>query len=211
MNTRTFAPPQAYTRDTLVKAYEWLKTQPPIVKDRATSADALVSLFLHARRHLNERRGLNEEMDSAPSVESFKSDLKNLAEGLKQFEMPVNQNEQNAMNLNGANSTPAPSAHQPPHGLMDYDVMPPSPPQTVMHFTPPPSPPHAVIAPVPQVAVAPPAPKKDAHSLTLDFRSHEIVRDIQRRLNLGAEEEALRLLITAGYDRLKTSWLPNGL
>src|SRR5438128_1927389 len=77
-------PPQAYTRDVLVKAIDWLATQPQSVRDRGLPADALVSLYLQSRRRSNDWK------EEAPlSSENFKSDLKHLAQDLKQFDEPV--------------------------------------------------------------------------------------------------------------------------
>ncbi|MCB0415140.1 MAG: hypothetical protein KDD50_12450, partial [Bdellovibrionales bacterium] len=82
-------PPQAYTREDLQEAFEWLKSQPISVKERASSPDLLVSLYNHAKRHgasvfSNNNQGLKGPIKSNP--EDFKSDLKNLAKGLRQFD-----------------------------------------------------------------------------------------------------------------------------
>ena len=45
-------PPQAYTRDTLVKAIEWMSTQPVAMRERANSADLIVSHYLASRRRM---------------------------------------------------------------------------------------------------------------------------------------------------------------
>jgi hypothetical protein len=42
-------PPQAYTKETLVKAYAWLQTQSEHIKELATTPDVLVSLYLKAK------------------------------------------------------------------------------------------------------------------------------------------------------------------
>lgn len=99
MAMTTNLPPQAYTRDTLVKAIEWLQTQPPTVRERATSADLLVNIYLQARRRAAV------QMEAPVSGENFKSDLKHLVEDLKQFEEP---------------SAPPPQAgRNPSHGSFD--------------------------------------------------------------------------------------------
>ena len=80
MAMTTKLPPQAYTRETLVKAIEWLSRQPVPVRERATSADLIVSHFLGACRRA-------EVLNEAPvSGEVFREDLKHLAEDLKKFE-----------------------------------------------------------------------------------------------------------------------------
>jgi hypothetical protein len=90
-------PPQAYTREILTNAFNWLQSQPESVRKIATTPDALVGLFLRAQRYGNS----SLEADAPISSQSFISDLKNLAEGLKQFEAPRDARR----NLNpGANS-----------------------------------------------------------------------------------------------------------
>ncbi len=65
-------PPQAYTKQTLVKAYEWLKTQSESIRQIATSPDVLVSLYMKAQMQ-------GEDVLHRPSIQNFKKDLKDLA------------------------------------------------------------------------------------------------------------------------------------
>ncbi|MCX7977602.1 MAG: hypothetical protein N2578_01220 [Bdellovibrionaceae bacterium] len=65
-------PPQAYTKDTLVSAYSWIQTQPERIRQLATTPDILVSLYLKAHRD-------GEEALNRPSIQNFKSELKQLA------------------------------------------------------------------------------------------------------------------------------------
>ena len=44
-------PPQAYTREDVAKAYVWVQAQPEYVQNMATSKEALVALYLQARRN----------------------------------------------------------------------------------------------------------------------------------------------------------------
>lgn len=76
------APPQAYTRDTLVKAIDWIAHQPDSLRSQATNADSLVALYLQAKR----RNG--GSMGYPVSGEAFTEDLKNLAKDLEQFSAP---------------------------------------------------------------------------------------------------------------------------
>lgn len=65
-------PPQAYTKDILLKAYQWLMLQNSSLKEMATTPDILVSLYLKATRdgdHALER----------PSIQNFKNELRSLA------------------------------------------------------------------------------------------------------------------------------------
>jgi len=65
-------PPQAYTKETLQKAYSWLLNQSASVKDMATTQDMLISLYLKAQRN-------GEASLETPSIQNFKQELKNLA------------------------------------------------------------------------------------------------------------------------------------
>jgi hypothetical protein len=78
-------PPQAYTREILTSAFNWLQTQPESARKLATTPDALVGLFMRAQRFGNS----SPEQDAPVSSQNFMSDLKSLAEGLKQFEQPA--------------------------------------------------------------------------------------------------------------------------
>lgn len=64
-----------------MQAYQWLRTQPDGVREMAGSPDALVSLYLKAKRS-----GESFSEGLAPqSKENFKNDLRNLASELKAF------------------------------------------------------------------------------------------------------------------------------
>lgn len=108
-------PPQAYTREVLTTAFNWLQTQPDSVKKLATTPDALVGLYMRAQRFGHS----SLETDAPVSSQAFMSDLKNLAEGLKQFEEPQSQRRTSAVSgpmsppPSGPSpaSTPYPEAH----------------------------------------------------------------------------------------------------
>lgn len=191
-------PPQAYTRDVLAAAYEWLRHQPASIRELATDSDSLVALYLQSRRrpgslaHMMGQTNIankamvtpsiaapaptapQTEIPYAASAEAFKQDLKNLAEGLKQFDSPrahqahphqthhVSHTPQNNLTQNTQTTT------------------------VVVNQAP---------APVASVTL-------DLSSF-FDAKSLEIIRDVQRRLNLSHEKEALRMLIVLGYDRIK--------
>lgn len=119
MATGPTLPPQAYTREILTAAFNWLQAQPESVKKLATTPDALVGLYMRAQRFGSS----SLEADAPVSSQSFMSDLKNLAEGLKQFESPKQAASAiaaaaaaaNAANLgSGSSSGPSPVAGQQP-------------------------------------------------------------------------------------------------
>ncbi len=65
-------PPQAYTKDVLQKAYTWLLTQSPAIKEIASSQDMLIGLYLKAQRS-------GDASLETPSIQNFKQELKSLA------------------------------------------------------------------------------------------------------------------------------------
>ncbi len=75
-------PPQAYTKDTLLKAYSWLQNQPTNIKEMASTPDILVSLFLKTTRD-------GEGALTRPSIQNFKNELKELAGMMGDFEAPT--------------------------------------------------------------------------------------------------------------------------
>jgi len=210
MAIKTSVPPQAYTRDTLVKAIEWIATQPPAVRERANSADLIVSFYLQARRRMTAA-----QLESPVSGENFKQDLKHLAQDLKQFDEPAapptmpNRALSHgpfelpdpipaAQNMNShhnhLHTAPAPHAHaqqhvhlhvQTPH-MQQSLAQPPPHPQVVQHH--------------PQAAGTTASKGITWH---VDGRSLAAAREIQERLNLSSEGDALRMLVTLGMQRAR--------
>lgn len=74
-------PPQAYTKETLQKAYSWLLNQSPSIKEMASTQEMLVSLYLKAQRN-------GEASLEAPSIQNFKQELKSLANMMGDFAPP---------------------------------------------------------------------------------------------------------------------------
>ena len=74
-------PPQAYTKDTLQKAYAWLLSQTPSVKEMAQDQNILVSLYLKAQRN-------GDAVLETPSIQNFKQELKSLANMMGDFQTP---------------------------------------------------------------------------------------------------------------------------
>jgi len=72
-------PPQAYTKETLQKAYAWLLTQNSSVKEMAQDQNILVSLYLKALRG-------GEGALETPSIQNFKQELKSLASMMGDFQ-----------------------------------------------------------------------------------------------------------------------------
>jgi hypothetical protein len=170
-------PPQAYTKEVLAQAFAWLQTQEDRVKQMAQSSDALVALYLRAKRHGD---GPAPKADAPASVESFRHQLKTLATDLQQF---ITEDEKARM----ASSLPQ---------IDDFKE---EPRPQIPQQRPIPSPPvHNYHPPAPTPMAQPQA------TLALDSQSLEILKKVRNHLNLSSEMEALRMLLSLGYERLQT-------
>lgn len=223
MAITTNIPPQAYTRDTLVKAIEWMNSQPASLRERAGSADLIVSYYLQARRRMTAA-----QMEAPVSGESFKADLRHLAEDLKQFEEPSAPPTQPNRAFDHLQEVPIPQMELPlapfnpprvaptemPNVTRLHTVQEPSPvyysepaPQPRVHQAPPPrhhQPPHQhQQAPPPPIYTPPPPSAPKVTTWTIDPRSLAAARDLQQRMNLSSETEALRMLVTLGVERMR--------
>lgn len=196
-------PPQAYTRDTLVKAIEWMNTQPQALRERASSADLLVSYYLQACRKAGS------QSEAPVSQEHFKQDLRHLAEDLRQFDEPT------------APPTPIQPSRSPSLGQVEPLFVAPQhqPHQAHAHMPAPSHHSHSLShshghghghptfhAPAPQPQAPPPAhqaPRAPSPQWNVDPKSLAIAREVQNKLNLGSEAEALRLLIALGAEKAK--------
>lgn len=170
-------PPQAYTKDSLLKAYAWLQNQDPSLKEMATTPDILVSLYLKATR----------DGDSAldrPSIQNFKHELKQLAGLMGEFDKdgpPSPEVKPKANEFAGAQAVPvAPRKETPKHtesqGL-DF-------PALERKF-------------LQQVQTS------SASGLELDANSQALIAEVKQKLNLSSTNEALKLLIQVGYNKTK--------
>ena len=84
-------PPQAYTREVVANAYNWLQSQPENIRRMAQNTDTLVALYLRAKRNSDGIQVGHQtvpqtlEQEPAAGVENFRSQLKNLATEIQQF------------------------------------------------------------------------------------------------------------------------------
>jgi len=95
-------PPQAYTKETLIQAYNWLRSQPAHVQELAKSPDALVSLFTKSQIH-------GESYLSRTNLQGFKSELKNLAHIMGDLDSTSNEQQavRNSVSSNNKQLTPS--------------------------------------------------------------------------------------------------------
>lgn len=204
-------PPQAYTKETLIQAYNWLRSQPPHVQELAKSPDVLVALYSKAQMH-------GENYLSRTNLQGFKTELKNLAHMMGEFEESseagapkgtvgkstgvVNPNPPANNTIQVANSMAMPSvgAGIPPMPTMSNGAM----------LNP-------ALSNFPSVPVEPGLPLFNAltslPSVTgqdlrsvLDSRSWTMIQEVKNHFNLSTETEAVRLLIAMGYQKMRSQF-----
>jgi hypothetical protein len=203
--SKTVIPPQAYTRDTLAKAYEWLKTQPGYVREQASNADSLVYMYLRAQRHGENtfQSSYGETLsDTAPvSSQHFKDDLKHLAEGIRNFDYsepsPIQPPPKDA------NFPVTHTAHREyrsserrseTEGSQNPGASTPPP-----NYNPSSSRPFHTRVTERVVEVNEPHPPA---ANDLDETSQKKVEEVREGFNLSSDFEALRMLISLGYEHV---------
>lgn len=190
-------PPQAYTKETLLKAYQWLMSQNSNIKEIATTPDMLVSLYLKATRD-------GESALERPSIKNFKSELKSLAGLMGELDRPQQSHGASA-SYSGAGATyHAPVQQtlqaQPVHQPAPTPVQAPIQPQ-VVHMAPP------VATQTHQVSYT----EKTLTATTqasdimdvFDCGTKAMIQEVKEEFNLSSELEALRMLIKIGYVKSK--------
>lgn len=189
-------PPQAYTRETLQKAYTWLLNQSASVKDMATSQDILVSMYLKAQRS-------GDAALETPSIQNFKQELKNLASMIGDLQTPAKNNSHQATPNLQAQHSQHTTQHTQQNSyattLPTYSSPSASIPVNTVNKT------HSM----PQSFVQNPQPATpnglngSNASLNLDEQSLLAVNEVKSLLNLSSDTEALRALISLGYKHFK--------
>lgn len=186
----TNLPPQAYTRETLTQAFAWLQTQPESIRKVATTPESLVSLYNRNQRFGPENRSISTapisplagdtDLDDlspteAPiSAQNFKTDLKTLAEGLKQFDSPRTQTHQVSHPVSQhANHS---GVHQGTQHV----------PQAQQH----------------QLRAPPVSTQFDSERLNPAVQA--MIEEVKTTLNLSNESEAINMMVSIAYKNLKS-------
>lgn len=175
-------PPQAYTKDTLVKAYSWLNTQGPSIKEMATTPDILVSLYLKATRD-------GDSSLDRPSIQNFKNELKSLAGLMGQLDNK-STGASTSSYVTTAAATPGMSTAVSPLSSPGGSLPPPAGASSYIQHSAPTAPTSPVVNPSTLLA-------------GLDALSLSLIQEVKNDLNLSSELEALRMLIKIGHSRTK--------
>lgn len=206
-------PPQAYTKETLVQAYNWLRSQPPHVQELAKTPDALVALYTKAQMH-------GENYFSRANLQGFKSELKSLANMMGELDdssasigSQSSPSPPLSANKAGLNTTMAPSISTSPNVPMAQPAVSPQP-----------------IAPAgthvgmalgenfsgtvsdPSYALFNGMNASNNRGVgrelrnVLDARSWTMIQEVKNHFNLSSEAEAVRLLIAMGYQKMRSQF-----
>lgn len=185
-------PPQAYTREVLTSAFNWLQTQPESVRKLATTPDALVGLYTRAKRF----GASSLEADAPVSGQNFMSDLKNLAEGLKQFEEPKSNigvpHPAGPLFSHASSANPI-SAHTALHPVGAPNSSPNLGPQTVLNQM-------NQVNHVNQIFTPSGGP---VESSGLNERSRAMIQEVKDHLNLSSDTEVINMMLALAYKSLK--------
>ena len=182
-------PPQAYTKETLQKAYTWLLTQSANVKEMASTQEMLVSMYLKAQRS-------GDAALETPSIQNFKQELKSLATMMGDLQPPAN----NSFANNSHYSQPNISTTGPSQVSSHFPSTAPSQNARQSH-----QPSHSAnlgVSGMPQSFI-PNTPPSSGLLGFLDEHSLRAVQDIKSTLNLSSDVEALRALISLGYKQFR--------
>ncbi len=185
-------PPQAYTKDTLVKAYNWLAHQSPHIKELATTTDVMVSLFLKAQRD-----GLSSLEN--PSIQNFKNELKTLSSMLGNFDIDISKEEAQKEHQTVTKKEPAaepqkvlpqkstiPSASLPLLDTSKAEQTPSTPSENTSSLSR-------------ENSKKPEIESSSQTDYDLDSKSILMIQEIKTTYNLSSDKEALRMLIKIGY------------
>ena len=193
-------PPQAYSKETLIQAYNWLRNQPPQIQELAKSTEMLISLYTKAQMYGDDYLNRNH-------MQTFKSELKNLANMMGDFE------DEKAAKLNQQKQQSQTPAKQQSAPSQTFNAVATNPVATNPIATNPIS---ANI--IPQTSSTLPAtqnnftnalvtsPAEDQLKTQLDMKSWAMIQEVKNLCNLSTEAEALRLLITIGYNKIKSQF-----
>lgn len=191
--TKGTLPPQAYTREMLTQAFQWVQTQPEGIRKLADSADALVGLYLRAKRSGDA----NLENSAPVSTENFRKSLKSLATELEQFSntstAPVMPSIPNQFVLDIPDSVINSESKSGPSNLLHKTSV----KSDLTFIEKPPAQTEAFEARNGQL-------HKDSNNFNqLDPKTQSILVKVQNRFNLSSENEALRMLVSLGYEHLE--------
>jgi len=173
-------PPEAFTRETLQEAFNWLQEQPEPVRKGVHTPERLVSLFRKSQRL--------HDMDAPVSSKKFITDLKNLAGRLDQFDSAATPQTFDFSQPMTKTEAPTQFTDQKPFNpqITNTTNEPTSSSQTLEIDT--------------KIKIKNSVKKAPSNPFELDSLSLQRIEEVRVRLNLGSAIEAQRMLISLGYE-----------
>lgn len=183
-------PPQAYTKDTLQKAYSWLLSQSSSVKEMAQDQNILVSLYLKAQRN-------GDAVLETPSIQNFKQELKSLANLMGDFQSP--QQIATASQMHAPQFQSQVQAHVPSHSHAPALHT----SQSTLNATAT----QAAVSTssVTTTTVSQSRVSTDVNSAGFDQKTLEAIQQMREAFNLSTDAEALRALVALGIKQFRKS------
>jgi hypothetical protein len=211
-------PPQAYTKEVLATAFDWLSRQNESVKKSIRTSDDLVGLYLKSTRMKENQEGQAQTggySADLSSAKSFRSELQGLALNLKQFEDKPAQEPQKSEPTSEylhELSLMMSTQNQAPQKPQQYEV---PQPNTHQRFTPQnttPNPANDETQHMPSskesIPLPPSADSAETVLLKLDKKTISAINLAKERLNLSSNTEAIRVLVSLGEKHLKKVFGP---
>jgi hypothetical protein len=181
--------PQAFTTRDMSEAYKWLNTLPPNVRDEMKSMEQVVMLYIKAKRlgggvpskedidSFRSQTQTTQAPDASKSSQEFQKTLKTLKTELDRFDFqPQSQ----------------PTLSQEASKMLEPHPVQPSAPQT-----------YQPAQAVHQEAEQPHTSHNILSALRMDPRSRQIVNEIREGLNLGSDNEVLRMSLVLAHKTLR--------
>jgi len=187
-------PPQAYTKETLLKAYQWLMSQNSNIKEIATTPDMLVSLYLKATR---DGEGALER----PSIKNFKNELKSLAGMMGELDRPQAQTHHHHHSM-GMGATAAAMPMATTHAQVIVEPAPAAHHQVAMQMPLPTTPSAQQTLSYTEKTLTATSLPMNALDL-FDCSTKAMIQEVKDEFNLSSELEAFRMLIKIGYVKSK--------
>jgi hypothetical protein len=196
-------PPEAFTKETLQAAFNWLQDQPEPVKASVHTPERLVSLYRKAQR--------TSDLDAPVSSKRFIDELKSLRNSLDQFsnnDFPTHSPQDSSLNFEAKTSSPPPppplkseplerpqetkaSPTNSSASLSEYELY-----SGATHKT-------ATETETRKATIELTHQKqRTTHEVTdLDPLSQSRVKQVRDRFNLSSDGEALRILVSLGFEK----------
>lgn len=227
----TRMPPQAYTKEVLASAFDWLSRQNETLKKSIRNSDDLIGLYLKSTRLTKDQQqngqasagGYGGDLSSA---KNFRNELQGLALNLKQFEdKPVQEQKSEPAisdylhELNLMMSTQTTNVSEPASTASNAQFHSQSAPQNTHHvasrmpsqefqnnITPRFTTQNHNEPTMPTPKDPAPAPLSESAEtvlLKLDKKTITAINLAKERLNLSSNTEAIRVLVSLGEKHLK--------